>query len=393
MVLIKPTNKLIIFKRKIMKTKRIYLGLVLLSFITWSCTNKDTLGLTSQGSLKTSITANVQNLSTAMSAITTSAGYQVLATSSPTSAPSLVKSTVSESVTSAPFVSAPTDSIMLTDIAGIYDYKAAKYKRWRPEFYNFFAKTATSSDFVVRLPQSKVINPRLLFNYTPADTLLKNNYVIDVSQYSYIFSRYFWNYNLASTITIDSVNAGGLSIRSSRNKTNGYNFASGFTFANGYAAKLNYSTGDTILSVYNISKGNTTLFEEKYTAIKDSASRHREKQYSLIIGNVQIIRNPTKWNNGLDSAKVYVNGVLQTKASVKFIDVTSKSDSTEFSIMSHNRDLQITFDDGTTKTVSELLGSTITDIRSMFVSLRHVYFATSVVDWVAWDVYINKMNM
>ncbi|MDR3652745.1 MAG: hypothetical protein P4L34_07230 [Paludibacter sp.] len=376
-----------------MKTKRIYLGLVLLSFITWSCTNKDTLGLTSQGSLKTSITANVQNLSTAMSAITTSAGYQVLATSSPTSAPSLVKSTVSESVTSAPFVSAPTDSIMLTDIAGIYDYKAAKYKRWRPEFYNFFAKTATSSDFVVRLPQSKVINPRLLFNYTPADTLLKNNYVIDVSQYSYIFSRYFWNYNLASTITIDSVNAGGLSIRSSRNKTNGYNFASGFTFANGYAAKLNYSTGDTILSVYNISKGNTTLFEEKYTAIKDSASRHREKQYSLIIGNVQIIRNPTKWNNGLDSAKVYVNGVLQTKASVKFIDVTSKSDSTEFSIMSHNRDLQITFDDGTTKTVSELLGSTITDIRSMFVSLRHVYFATSVVDWVAWDVYINKMNM
>ncbi|HJV78492.1 MAG TPA: hypothetical protein VJ602_08925, partial [Paludibacter sp.] len=241
---------------------------------------------------------------------------------------------------------------------------------------------------------SKVKNPRTLMTYSPADTALVNNYVIDVSKYNYVFGRYLWNYNLVSTITVSNVSVGTLSVQSSRNKTDGLNFASDFAFANGYDAKMQYSTGDTILSVYNISKGGTTLFEEKFTAIKsDTASRHRERQYSLTIGNVQIVRNPTHGNNGLDSAKVYVGGVLQTKATVKFIDVSSSSDETEFSVIGHNRDLQITFDDGTTTTVSQLLGSTINDVRSLFVSLRQVYFATNIVDWVAWDILMNKMNM
>jgi len=158
---------------------------------------------------------------------------------------------------------------------------------------------------------------------------------------------------------------------------------------------LQYSTGDTILSVYSISKGATTLFQEKFTSIKDLTSHHREKLYSLTIGNVQVLRNPTNGNNGLDSARVYLGGVLQTKAKVKIIDTTSSStdDNTEFSVIGHNRDLQITFDDGTVTTVSQLLSTTITDVRTLFLSLRQVYFATNVVDWVAWDVLMNKNNM
>lgn len=376
-----------------MKTKSYYLGLVLLGFLTWSCTNKDELS-TSQGSLKTSINTSAQNLSTAISAISSSAGYQVLATSSSSNAPSLVKSTVSTAYNSGSIFATPMDTISLSAIAGVYDYKAAKYKRWRPDLFNFFAKTGTSTDFIVRLPASKVKNPGSLLRFTAADTLLVNNYVIDVSQYNYNFGRFLWNYNLASTITVDSVTAGTLTIQSSRNRTTGYHFMSDFVFANGYDAKIVYSTGDTILSDYNISKGGTILFDEKFTSIKnDTASRHREKEYSLTIGNVQIVRDPTHGNSGLDSAKVYVGGVLQTKAKVQFIDITSSSDTTEFSIIGHNRDLQITFDDGTTQTVSQLLGSTITNVRTLFVSLREVYFATNIVDWVAWDIFMNKKNM
>jgi len=374
-----------------MKTKSYYLGLVLLGFLAWSCTNKDEMSLNSQGSLKASLNANVQNLTTAMTVISSSPGYQVLAGSGPTSAPSLVKSTVSGSES---FVSAPLDTISLSEIAGIYDYKASKYKKWHPELFNFFAKTAASSDFIVRLPESKVKNPMSLFHFMASDTTLVNNYVIDVSKYNYDFGRFLWDYTLASTITIDNVAVGALNVQSSKSRANGYHFMSDFLFSNGYDAKVVYSTGDTILSDYAITKGSTILFEEKFTAIKnDTASRHREREYSLTVGNVTIVRVPTHGNNGLDSAKVYVGGVLQTKSKVEFIDITSKSDSTEFSIVGHNRDLKITFDDGTTSTVSQLLGSTITGVRTLFTSLRQVYFATSIVDWVAWDIFRNRENM
>jgi len=154
------------------------------------------------------------------------------------------------------------------------------------------------------------------------------------------------------------------------------------------------SNGDTILSDYSISKGGTIYFEEKFTSIKsDTASRHREKEYSLTIGNVRIVRVPTHGNNGLDSAKVYLGDVLQTKAKVQFIDITNHSDTTEFSVIGHNRDIQIVFDDSTKTTVSQLLGSSIENVRTLFTSLRQVYFATNVVDWVAWDIYMNKNNM
>ena len=168
---------------------------------------------------------------------------------------------------------------------------------------------------------------------------------------------------------------------------------SDFAFATGYDARMSYSTGDTVLSVYNISKGATTLFEEKFTSIKEAATKnHREKEYTLTVGNVKIVREPAHGSNGLDSAKVYVGNVLQTKAKVEFIDV-NKTDTTEFSIIGGHRDLKITFDDGTTSTVSQLLGSSITNIRAMFISLRQVYFATAIVDWVALDIAMNKNNM
>ena len=368
-----------------MKTKRIYFVLALLGFISWSCTNSD---LTSQASLKTSINTGAQSLTTAMNSITASSGYQVLANSGLSNSPSLMASSTGTSS-----FGRTMDTISLSDIAGIYDYKAAKYKRWHPELFNFFEKTGTNSDFIVKLPETKVTHPGTLLRFTPADTTLVNNYVIDVSKYNYEFGRYLWNYSFASSITISNISVGALTILSSRNKTNGQHFSSDFAFANGCDAKASYSSGDTIMSDYSISKGATTYFEENFTSIKNDTARwHREKQYSLTIGNVKIVRNPTPHNNGLDSAKVYVNNILQTKATVQIIDV-NKTDTTEFSVISHNRDLKITFDDGTTTTVSQLLGSTITDVRTLFTSLRQVYFATNVVDWVAWDIAMNKNNM
>ena len=136
-----------------MKTKSYYLSLVLLGFLTWSCSNKDDLS-SSQGSLKLSMNTGAGNLTSAMTAINASPGYQVLATGSTSNAPSLVKSSVSGS-----FGMSRVDTIKISDIAGVYDYQAANYKKWHPSFMNFFVKSGTSSDFVVKLPSSKVTHP------------------------------------------------------------------------------------------------------------------------------------------------------------------------------------------------------------------------------------------
>jgi hypothetical protein len=363
-----------------MKTKSFYLALILLSFISWSCTNKDDV---SQASLKTSISKNVQELTSTLDGIKASAGYQVLATPGSPSG-------VSMSKVYSPVIDSTFNSIVLADIMGEYDYnKSSNYKKWKFSLLNFFSKTAdNATQMIVRLPEEKVKKPWTLTRYVAADTLLTNNYVLALNDYQYSFNRFLgWDYTMASTINIKNVDAGALKIKSSNSRAAGYKFNSEFAFANGSVAKCDYSTGDTAVATYAITNGTKTVYEEKYTAIKAATnSRHRENYYALTIGDVQIIRN--SGINSLDSAKVYVAGVLQLKSKVEIVDVAT--DSVEVSVTNHKRELKITFDDGTSSTISSLLGTSVTTIRDLFVALRQTYFTANVVDVIAWDIYINK---
>ena len=88
------------------------------------------------------------------------------------------------------------------------------------------------------------------------------------------------------------------------------------------------------------------------------------------------------------AAQVYVNGVLQTKAVVTILDNDDDEDS-EHSIC-NKRDVQITFEDGTTATVSSLIGKSIDNITTLYTSLHQVYFAAYVVDWIAYDIYYKR---
>jgi hypothetical protein len=365
-----------------MKTKSLYLAVLMIGFLSWNCGNKNELS-TSSGSvsLKTSITSGVQELTTAMSAITSSVGYQVLA------GPTDIATTKSNTISPLDTI---THSLFLSDIAGVYDYKANTVTRGSKSILRFFSKTAEDSQMIVRLPEAKVKSSKTLLQYTPSDTLLTNNYVVTLSEYQYDFNWYVsYKYNMASSIKISDVDAGVLTIQSSNDITDGYHFASEFVFPNGYITKCQYSSGDTATSVYAITDGTKTLYEEKYTAIKSSTeSKHRETSFSLTIGNVLITRDLVKGKSSLDSAKVYVSGVLQLNSKVELVDKTT--DTTDNCVSNEKRELKITFDDGTTSTFTELAGTVITDISSLFTSMRQVYFATSIVDWIAWDVYINK---
>jgi len=366
-----------------MKTKDFYLALVLGSFTLWSCSNNDDL---SQSSLKTSLNNSVLQLTTAVATISASQGYQVLAVSSTSSnSPSLVKSSVAAFDTT-------YNSIQLADVAGVYNYKATPSKKWQNSLMQYFVKSADNEHMIVSLPEEKVLHPYSLLRYSAKDSLLTNNYKIDVSDYKYVFNRYLgWDYQMASTINIKTVDVGALKIQSSYSKANDYKYVSEFVFTDNYKAICNYTTGDTAAATYAINDGTKILYEEKYTAIRTSSmgNRHKEKEYSLTIGDVQIVRGMNQQNNSLDSAKVYVAGVLQLNSKIEFItDITSGE--IESSVINKKRDLKITFDDGTSTTISELLGTSVTTIRNLFASLRQASFATSVIDWIAWDIYTNK---
>ncbi|MFZ4581531.1 MAG: hypothetical protein ACOYM7_02670 [Paludibacter sp.] len=361
-----------------MKTTKLFILASAIGMISWSCTSE-----LSDGSLKSSLQNSADNLSVALKTITSSQGYQVLATPSYDN-PSMSK-------VFSPVIDSTFNTIMLTDIVGEYEFnKANTYKKWKQPITNFFSKaTDNATMMIVRLPEEKVKRPNALFMYNPADTLLSNNYVFSLNKYDYKFNRVLgWDYAMASTINVKSVDAGALSIQSSSSKELGYKFASEFVFANGYTVNSSFSTGDTAVSVYAVKQGSTALYEEKYTAIKTVADkRHREREYALTIGDVQIVRKAGP--NSLDSAKVYVAGVLQSTAKIELVDVTS-IDATDLSVTNHKREIKITFDDGSSKTITELLGTSVETIRNLFISLRQSYFATSIVDRIAWDIYIKK---
>lgn len=358
-----------------MKATKLVILALAVGMISWSCTSD-----LSDGSLQSSLEQSSKNLSTALTAITSSQGYQVLAT------PTIDNSGLSK--VSSLVIDSTYNTILLADIVGEYEFnKANTYKRWKQPITNFFSKTAENSTLmIIRLPEEKVKRPNALFVYNSADTLLTNNYVFSLNKYDYKFNRYLgWNYTMASTINVKNIDAGALSIQSSSSKELGYKFASEFAFADGYTTKCSYATGDTAVSVYAVYQGDKALYEEKYTGIKTSTDkRHREREYALTIGDVQIVRKAGP--NSLDSAKVYVSGVLQATAKVELVDVTT-DDGTDVSVTNHKREIKITFEDGTSQTISELLGTSVETIRNLFISLRQSYFATSIVDRIAWDIY------
>jgi len=366
-----------------MKTKIIYLTLFLAGILLGSCNKSatSTSAIVPTVSLKSALTQGVQNLNTAVNTITASTGYQVV--------------TGSADLTTKDLVISPLDtvahSILLANIAGVYDYKATKSRIGKLSIITrYFNKTADSTLMVVRLPESKVENSRTLLKYSPSDTLLVNDYVITLTDYDYTYRlRGGYDYRMASSTAIKGVAAGTYKIQSSHNKTTNSHFSAEYDFPNGYITKITYAPGDTAVSDYSISDGKNILYEENYTSIRsDSLQQRRETNYSLTIGNVEIVRQLGKGKSSLDSAKVYVGGVLETKAKVSVVNNTTGT--VDNTVTSKKRDLLITFDDGTTATISSLASTAIPTISSMFTSLHQANFATGIVDWIAWEIYYTK---
>jgi hypothetical protein len=351
------------------KGNRIFLMLVLLSLIIWSCERSDTSLDTA--TLKQAINQSAQQLNLAVNTISSSKAFTVF--------------TVNDGVAK----SASADSVYkvyigLDQIKGVYEYKpVTTTSNWGFPLIQYFTKTADDNNMVVKLPLKKVEHPRSLRQYTASDSALVNNFSIAVSEYHNNYNSYWdYDYVLTSEISIDNVKAGNLNIKSIISPTDGTDYKSQYIFTDGYSAQYKYLSGDTTVSSFGITKDNTLLYEEKRQTVRnDTAKFGREHLYTLTIGDVQIVRK-----SGVIAPAIYVGGVLQTNAVVEIVDKESDPEAT----VCKKRDIKITFDDGTTTTLSALIGASVENIKVLFDSLHSVYFAAYIVDWIAYDIYYDR---
>ena len=358
------------------KQGKIILIIIFLSALIWGCTKND--GTLESLTLKQTINESAFTLNNAMDAISLTKAYSILTITDGTLTDGTLKKS-SSLVDSVYSVYIPLDKIK-----GIYDYKpVTELNVWGQPLIHFFTKVDDNSQMIVRMPLSKVTNPGTLRKYSPSDTSLTNNFSIAVSNYYNNYNSYWdYDYLLASEISVDSVVAGSLNIKSFVNPRQGIHYASEFAFNESYTAKYQYDSGDTTISSFTIMGDDKVLYEEKLITEMNSTSMFgRERQYILTIGDVQIIRK-----TGTKVVEVYVNGIFQPNAVVVIVD---KEADPEASVCK-KRDIQITFEDGTTTTVSALIGTSIGNIKTLFDSLHKVYFAAYVVDWIAYDIYYQR---
>ena len=337
----------------------------IIALTAWQCSKSDRSG--NNLSLKESLVFSAEKINTAFSKIATSKGYQLL--------------TVTEADTKSDDLSSFRDSINLPLIAGIYDFKPSGETTRHLYFpFRLFQKTGTSDKLIVNLPERLVFHPRYLHFYNLEDSILKNNFTITASDYHFYYT--WWentDYYLASAFTLDSKDIGSMKISSSWNSGVSGKYSRSFTFPEGYSIAQRGQTGDTTKMVFALAQNTDTLLEESLTFIGQEHMR-KEKQYVLAIGNVDI-----KKTTGIDSIQVFLGGVLQKKAGAKIIDSTDVNSS-----ICHKRDILLTYNDGTTAKLSDLLSPSLETLRSLSQSLGDMYFSKRIIDFIAFSIYYSN---
>jgi hypothetical protein len=352
---------------KIMKRNILVISIIL-GVLGWSCSKVDTQ--TQTLGLKQSIERNTAAINTAISKISATKGYQILSLSADPSAKVVAPGTIYR------------DSITLALIAGIYDYQPDTIMLHHNFAYPFrlFKKTGTSDNMIVNLPQRLIFHPRYLHSFIKSDSVLKNDFTITATDYHLYYN--YWNnldYKLTAGLTLNAIDLGTFDVSSVSTSFNNQSNSSQFSFTGGYSISTSWQTGDTAKFSFELLQNNSPLLKET-TLFTGNGFHRREKQYDLTIGNVEIKRG-----FGIDSIQVFQNGVLQKTAGAK---ITDSADST--GSICGKRDILLTFDDGTTAKLSDLLGTPLTQLKALVSSLHDMYFAENIVNYIAVNIYFNS---
>lgn len=359
-----------------MKRNTIIISAALVTgMLLWNCTDREGSG--SGTTLEESLNRSSEKLDNAIGEIAATPGYRVLSLGENGS----LKSTAADSVEY-------LDSITLGEINGVYEYQNPDTLMYCHNcFYNLFKKTGESDLLIVSLPESKVFHPYMLHYKMQSDTTLVNNFTITASDYHYYFARgLVYDYKLLAGFELDNTNIGNLDLASTSTSFNDFTYHSAFAFNDDYSIRLDQIAGDTSTYSFALLNGTETLLSESVNTIKTGTSKHHERSYQLIIGNVEILKTSES-----DSIQIFLNGVLQQNAMVEFIDI-SKDNGEGRAICRRNRDIQITFDDGSVTMLSELIGPSLETLSNLAGSLQNMYFASYVVDYIAWNIYSGRIS-
>lgn len=336
---------------------------ILLSIAMWQCSKEDNDG---RGlSFKESLGRNIDEINQVSEKISGTKGYQlILASGEDTKSDYTFR-----------------DSIKLNLIAGIYDYQPDTVPGQNNFFpYRLFKKTGQADNLIVNLPEKIVFHPRNLHFFTNGYKPLVNNFKITATDYHFYYDTWYnFDYKLNARFTLDTKDIGALDIVSAAMPGSGSTSSSEFSFPGGYSIIRSGFTGDTTGSAFALMKDEEPLLKETVLFYGEGFKR-KEKQYILTIGNIELKRT-----TGIDSVQVFLDGVLQSTAGAKIVENDDYNASICF-----KRDILITFDDGTSVKLSELLDPARETLKTLVRSLGEMYLSKQIVDFIALSIYFHS---
>jgi len=334
---------------------------IISSIIAWSCSRFETEKL----NLKQSVEKSVGDVNNAIYVISETRGYDILCAND-----AALKSETDF-----------RDSITLNMVAGIYNFKPdlSNYHQFFIP-YRLFERTGDSDLMVVNLPQELVLHPRSLHTLQPPDSILKNDFTITASDYNFYYTWFNeFDYKLNAGFELDSEDLGSFDVVATGSKDSGNSYRSEYTFTEGYTIGVSFESGDSSVSSFVLADGNDILLKETHITVRQGFHK-KERLYLLTIGNVEIRRG-----TAIDSIQVFLDGVMQKEAGAKIIDSTGSDGS-----FCHHRDILLTFDDGTTMNLSELLDPSREILRTLYDSLHSMKLAKHIVDYIAISIYYHS---
>ncbi len=336
---------------------------IISGILAWSCSKFDTENL----NLKQSVEKNVAEVNNALHAISETGSYKLLSADE-----AVLKSETDFQ-----------DSITLDMVAGIFDFKpdlSHHHQFFIP--HRMFEKTGESELMIVNLPQELVFHPRSLHTLQAPDSTLENDFTITTSQYNFYYTWFNeFNYLLNAGFELDAEDLGNFAVLAAGSRDTGSSYASEYTFAEGYRIGVGFESGDSSVASFVLADGDDILLKE--TRIKVRQGFHkRERLYILTLGNVEIRRG-----TAIDSIQVYLDGVLQKEAGAKITDETGSDGS-----FCHRRDILLTFDDGTSMNLSELLAPSREILRTLYDSMHGMKLAKHIVDYIAVSIYYHSQH-
>lgn len=339
------------------KMKKNPLPLALLTgLLMWQCSGTENVP-----SVKQSLDEGIDRISKAVNVISATKGYELM--------------TISDMTKSGDGFS---DSINLDMISGVYEFMPDTfvYRHFSMPFWKF-GKTADSDVLIMNMPQKLVVRPGYLFHPDPDEAEFTNDFTVTASEYHFYYSflRKF-DYRLYAGFTLEGEDIGKLEVASAGETFTGRSYFSRYSFTDNYSFEVAFAIGDTSVSSMALTEGDDLLLGEENHFIH-SGFRTFERKYILTIGDVQIVRS-----SGVDSIEVYLAGVLQNSAAVVITD----KDGAEGSVC-RNRDIELTFNDGTMARLSDLMGPSLEILKSLAGPMREMYFARRIVDHLAMTIY------